>query len=373
MQNLNLQPLGVLVIVTDKSYGLQQVIPNQSPYCLYFTGPGFNSVQKTNKQWVPHSSGEAGCGKWNDELRFEIYPGKDYECIKVCVATQGANNKPIPIGTAIIAVDDAKSKSGKEKGEHDAFYTISNNGSKTGELGLQLTFYPRARRPALSQSRHDNVDISEVMGIGAGYASPMQTQRLRDTASSIPMPPFKVNYDPNPAAILLKDSVLKAHHGKSASEGSTKNFITKNGHLRTKSNDDSSIQQAASIAPRHIRSSHQPFIFPPVKADLKDIECYTQATDIPVPLFLQELQPKSHNVERLDNVPVYGTLEADRQLFRDSFYREMRAQQQKYMTEQHELHKREEIEKTARNLGYPQKPPKLGPDVSQADYEFGRL
>ncbi|KAK9390477.1 hypothetical protein V1515DRAFT_528359 [Lipomyces mesembrius] len=96
-------------------------------------------MYKGKNEWVPDEE-YMDLGEWDEEVRFDIYDEPEFQVIKFCVFVRHAD-QIVRVGETDIDLTKVQ-----QHAEHDAWWSLTNDGEYAGKVFIELTFYPMRKR-----------------------------------------------------------------------------------------------------------------------------------------------------------------------------------------------------------------------------------
>ncbi|KAK9354722.1 hypothetical protein V1523DRAFT_346351 [Lipomyces doorenjongii] len=96
-------------------------------------------MYKGKNEWVPDEE-YMDLGEWDEEVRFDIYDEPEFQVMKFCVFVRHAD-QIVRVGETDIDLTKVQ-----QHAEHDAWWSLTNDGEYAGKVFIELTFYPIRKR-----------------------------------------------------------------------------------------------------------------------------------------------------------------------------------------------------------------------------------
>ncbi|KAK9377051.1 uncharacterized protein V1513DRAFT_437174 [Lipomyces chichibuensis] len=142
--------LGTVIAVIARTSELPCLFVRQQPYFILSVGSASDLfLYKGKNEWVPDEE-YMDLGEWDEEVRFDIYDEPEFQFIKFCVFVSHAD-QIVRVGETEIDLIKVQ-----QHAEHDAWWSLTNNGEYAGKVFIELTFYPvrkRRQSKAIPQTR----------------------------------------------------------------------------------------------------------------------------------------------------------------------------------------------------------------------------
>lgn len=160
--------LGTLIVVVMKAKNLhnKRALSKQNPFCSVRVA---NSAHKTK---TVDRGGQSPA--WDQEMRFKIVEGSEYESLKLSVFDQNRSTADI-IGDAVIPLKPAFEA--RVRDGYDAWHPVYFNGRYTGEVYLEMTFYSKNRRRSSPSRRSSTASASSLASIPSPNSSMSSSRR----------------------------------------------------------------------------------------------------------------------------------------------------------------------------------------------------
>ncbi|KAK9322064.1 hypothetical protein V1517DRAFT_324524 [Lipomyces orientalis] len=135
--------LGTVIAVISRTTELSSLFVRQEPYFILSVGSASDLfIYKAKKDWVPDEE-YLDLGEWDEEVRFDIYDEPEFQVMKFGVFVRQADHAVL-VGETQIDLTRVQ-----DQAEHDAWWSLTNDGQYSGKVFIELTFYPvRKRRQA---------------------------------------------------------------------------------------------------------------------------------------------------------------------------------------------------------------------------------
>ncbi|PRT55716.1 Ingression protein fic1 [Wickerhamiella sorbophila] len=154
--------VGTLIVVVMKAKNLhnKRALSKQNPFCSVRVATSAHKTKTIDR------GGQ--CPSWDQEMRFNIFEGSEFECLKLSVFDQNRSTADI-VGDAVIPLKPAFEA--RVRDGYDAWHPIYFNKRYTGEVYLEMTFYSKNRRRSSPSRRSSTASASSLSSIPSPNSS----------------------------------------------------------------------------------------------------------------------------------------------------------------------------------------------------------
>ncbi|KAK9347537.1 hypothetical protein V1522DRAFT_401217 [Lipomyces starkeyi] len=132
--------LGTVIAIIARTSELPCLFVRQQPYFILSVGSASDLfMYKGKNEWVPDEE-YMDLGEWDEEVRFDIYDEPEFQVVKFCVFVRHAD-QVVRVGETEIDLTKVQ-----QHAEHDAWWSLTNDGEYAGKVFIELTFYPMRKR-----------------------------------------------------------------------------------------------------------------------------------------------------------------------------------------------------------------------------------